>query len=172
MVAKFASVVGLGFLLVGCGGSEPEPKVPPPDDDEEVEAADESWNTGPAPSPASEPEAEEPSQPSDEARKEPEFKEGMSVNEAIAAVPSHYEYIGIEPEVLAKPLMDIATYKECKVTQNTHFTVKVAVWDGRVVGADVEAKGNKALASCIDGVVRKLEYKERVESINTVEFSF
>jgi hypothetical protein len=175
MVAKFASVVGFGVLLsvCSCGGSEPRPTIPSSDDSDEEEAADESWETGRAPSPdATEEEADEPKEESEEVRKEPEFTPGMSVNEAIAAVPSHYEYVGIEQEVLAKPLTNIETYKDCKISQSTHFTVKIAVWNGRVVGADVETKGNKALAACIDEVVRKLEYKEQVEAINTVEFSF
>jgi hypothetical protein len=172
MLVRLASgIAGLCFVI-GCGGSTSQPSVPPPDEQEEEEVADESWETGPAPSPDKEAEVEEPQGGEDTSRKEPEFKPGMTVNEAIAAVPSHYEYDGIEQEVLAKPLTDIDTYKECKVSQSTHFTVKIAVWNGQVVGADVDAKGNKNLANCIDGVVRKLEYKERVEAINTVEFSF
>lgn len=160
-------------LIVACGGSEPEPGVPPPSGGGPEEAPDEGWDTG-GRTPAAEPEPtpDTGSEGDPEARKEPEFTEGMSVNDAIAAVPSYYEYVGIEPDVLAKPLVDIETYKECKVGQNSHFTVKVAVWEGRVVGADVVAKGNPSLAQCIDSVVRKLEYKEKVKSINTVEFSF
>jgi hypothetical protein len=147
--------------------------VPPPPEDGPEEAADEGWETGSARTSAveDEPESEPTESASEEGPKAPEFTDGMSVNDAIAAVPSHYEYIGIEQEVLAKPLVNVETYKECKVNQSTHFTVRIAVWNGKVVGADVAAKGNKKLEECIDGVVRKLEYKEKVESINTVEFS-
>jgi hypothetical protein len=165
-----ASVLGLG---VACGGSQERPGVPPPAEEGPEEESDESWETEPDRT-SSEPEEEsgsEPSESASEAPKEPVFTEGMSVNDAIAAVPSHYEFIGMEQEVLAKPLVDVATYKECNVNQSTHFTVRIAVWNGKVVGADVSAKGNKKLEQCIDGVVRKLEYKEKVESINTVEFS-
>jgi hypothetical protein len=159
--------------MASCGGSQGEANVPPPPEDEREEVPDQNWETGGARTPAPADEAEvEPTESADEARKEPEFAPGMSVNDAIAAVPSHYEYVGIEQEVLAKPLVNVETYKECKVNQSQHFKVKIAVWDGRVVGADVDAKGNKKLAECIDSVVRKLEYKEKVQSINTVEFSF
>lgn len=172
---QFASALCGSALLavVACGGSEPDPKVPPPPGEGAEEAPDDSWDTGPSrtTTASEEMEGDEPAASAPEERKTPEFTDGMSVNEAIAAVPSHYEFIGMEQEVLAKPLVDVETYKECKVNQSTHFTVRIAVWNGKVVGADVDAKGNKKLAECVDGVVRKLEYKEKVESINTVEFS-
>ena len=93
----------------------------------------------------------------------------MSVNDAIAAVPSHYEYVQIDQEVLAKPLQNLDTFKECKVTQNDHFKVKLAVWDGKVVGADVSAPPAKK--ECIDRVVRAtvwltdMEHYERVNRV-------
>ena len=104
-------------------------------------------------------------------RKEPVFTEGMTVEQAIGAVPSHYDYIGLDQDVLAKPLTQIETYKECNVKQSDKFTVRIAVWDGKVVGADVKSP-NQALQQCIDRVVRQLEYKDKVESINTVEYTF
>lgn len=169
--------LAVAFLcFAACGGGEEKPPgVPPPSGDGPEEAADPGWDTGGPP--ASEGVAPEPAAVPSESggeaeRKEPEFAAGMSVNEAIAAVPSHYDYVGIDQEVLAKPLLSMDTYKECKVSQGHRFKVRIAVWDGRVVGADVDAKGNKKLAECIDGVVRKLEYKEKVKSINTVEFEF
>jgi hypothetical protein len=161
-------------LVVACGGSEPEPGVPPPAPEGPEEAPDRSWDTGGPTQTSAEPDASEDehkSEPEADERKAPEFTDGMSVNDAIAAVPSHYEYIGMEQEVLAKPLMNTDTYKGCNVNQSTHFSVRIAVWNGKVVGADVSAKGNKKLAACIDSAVRKIEYKEKVESINTVEYS-
>jgi hypothetical protein len=165
VVAAFSVMVG----LLACGGEQKQPEIPPPPPPGAEEAPDPEWDTGDAPPAADEEPAPEPSTAATE-RKEPEFKPGMSVNEAIAAVPSHYEFVGIEQEVLAKPLQNLDTFKECKVTQNDHFKVKLAVWDGKVVGADVTAAPAKK--ECIDRVVRAIEYKEREKSINTVEYAF
>jgi hypothetical protein len=166
------TVGGLLVLAVGCGGEQKQPEIPPPPPPQGEEASDPDWDTGDAP-PASD-ESDEANKPAADAPpaelKEPEFKPGMSVNEAIAAVPSHYEFVGIEQEVLAKPLQNLDTFKECKLTQNDHFKLKLAVWDGRVVGADVTAQPAKK--ECIDRVVRTIEYKEKEKSINTVEFDF
>lgn len=155
---------------VACGGPAEEPRVPPPAPPPGEEAADPTWN----PDPVSQTVSEE-AEPADEAappqRQEPQFTPGMSVNDAIAAVPSHYDFVGLDAEVLAKPLQDPALYEPCKVTNRSRFTVRLAVWDGRVVGADVKAE-DPNLARCIDGLVRQLEYQERALSINTVEFSY
>jgi len=165
----------LGLLSSGCGGSSPEPQYP----EEAVsgeEASDPTWETG------DEYSADSEQAPADDAataspatgegeRKEPVFTEGMTVEQAIGAVPSHYDYIGLDQDVLAKPLTQIETYKECNVKQSDKFTVRIAVWDGKVVGADVKSP-NQALQQCIDRVVRQLEYKDKVESINTVEYTF
>lgn len=159
--------IGVGL---GCAGSSPEPTVPPPAPPSAEEAADPTWD----PNPVAEAESEEPTPDENvqvASRAEPEFTPGMSVNEAIAAVPSHYDFVGIDADVLAKPLQDAALYEPCKVSSSSRFTVRLAVWDGRVVGADVKAP-NPDLERCIDGVVRQLEYKERAKSINTVEFSY
>jgi hypothetical protein len=160
---------GALVAVTACGGDQKPAEVPAPPAPTE-EASDPDWDTGDAP-PASDETDEEPkSAPAETELKEPEFKPGMSVNEAIAAVPSHYEYVQIEQEVLAKPLQNLDTFKACKLTQNDHFSLKLAIWDGRVVGADVKAAPGKK--ECIDGVVRALEYKEKEKSINTVDFSF
>jgi hypothetical protein len=158
-------------MAIGCGGEAKPAEIPPPPPPQGEEAGDPDWDTGDRPPSNDEEEQPKAAGPAEEEQaKEPEFKPGMSVNDAIAAVPSHYEYIGIEQEVLAKPLNNLDTFKECKVTQNDHFSVKLAIWDGRVVGADVKAQPAKS--ECIDRVVRAIEYKEKVKSINTVEFAF
>ncbi len=161
-----AGVVGC-LLLAGCGGP-PASDFPPDEPPATEEAPDQSWDTGRDRDVAPEKVAE--ANPIKTPRA-PEFKPGMSVNEAIAAVPSDYDFVGIDAEVLAKPLQDLATYKACNVTSYHHFQVRIAVWDGRVVGADVQSP-NKQVERCVDGVVRGLEYKEKVQSINTVEYSF
>ena len=164
--------VGLGLaFVVGCGSEKKEPDFPPREIiTEEEEQSDPSWDTGES-APVDEPEEEEQAKPeqSDEP-KEPVFTDGMSVNDAMSAVPSYYDYVGMDQEYLAKPLMDQATYKECKLTQNDHFTIRIAVWDGRVVGADIKAAPSKK--ECIERVVRAITYGEKVKSVNTVEYSF
>lgn len=160
----------LALALGACGGNTASPEYPTEPAPKE-EAADESWETGDSkPSDAEQP-SDAPADAASGERKKPEFTEGMTVDQAISAVPEDYEYIGLDQEVLAKPLTQLETYKDCKVKQSDKFKVRIAVWDGRVVGANVTSH-NKALAQCIDGLVRKLEYKDRVESINTVEYSF
>jgi hypothetical protein len=165
--------VGVGLVAaVGCGGAEKkEPDFPPRElITEEEEASDPSWDTG-EPAPVEEPVEEEEAQPTEsEEPKEPEFTPGMSVNEAMSAVPSYYDFVGMDQEYLAKPLIDPAAYKECKVTQNDHFKIRIAVWDGRVVGADVTAPPSKR--ECIERVVRAITYGEKVKSVNTVEYEF
>ena len=168
-------ILGYGLvvlLLVACGGGDKEPVVPPPPPEDPSEASDPTWVTDDS-TPADEPDPVEarPNEEEEKALTAPEFTPGMTVNQAISAVPSHYDYVGIDQEVLAKPLMDIDTYKECNVTPNEHFQVKIAVWNGKVVGADVKA-ATPAKKECIDRVVRGLEYNDQVESINTVEYSF
>jgi hypothetical protein len=164
-------VPGLVVGLCACGGGTKEPDYPAESSPRE-EAADPSWETGDGRG-ADESESrrdEEPTKTPGE-RKAPTFTEGMSVDEAISAVPEDYEYIGLDQDVLAKPLTQPETYEDCKLKPSDKFKVRLAVWDGRVVGANVTSP-NKALAQCIDGVVRKLEYKDRVEAINTVEYSY
>lgn len=161
--------VPLVVFACACGASTTEPDYPTEPAPRE-EAADPSWETEDRSSRNDEPVPRVQPESSGE-RKKPEFTEGMTVDEAIAAVPEDYEYIGLDQDVLAKPLVDIETYKECKVKPSDKFKVRIAVWDGKVVGANVTSP-NKALAKCIDEVVRKLEYKDRVEAINTVEYSF
>jgi hypothetical protein len=162
-------VVGWIVVVAACGGGEKEPDFPPsPPADTTEEAADPSWATE---TPASEESTEAEPEAAPEELAKPEFTPGMTINQAINAVPTHYDYVGLDPEVLAKPLMNIETYKECKVTEADKFKVKLAIWDGKVVGADVTAS-TPAKKECIERVVRALEYEEQVESVNTVEYSF
>ncbi len=171
MGVRWYGVVGVVLGAVACGGEKKEPQFPPPAPASSgEERPDPSWDTGENRNYEPEPEPEPEPKSGEEELEKPEFKPGMSVNEAISAVPSYYDYVGIDQEVLAKPLTNPDTYKECNVTPNDHFKVKIAVWNGKVVGADVEA--TPAKKDCLDRVVRSIEYKEQVESINTVEYSF
>jgi len=44
------------------------------------------------------------------------------------------------------------------------------VWNGEAVGVDVTTP-NKTLAACIDKRVRAVEWRHKVRSLNTVEYS-
>ena len=104
---------------------------------------------------------------------EPQFTPGMSVNEAINAVPQGIPRVNIDPETLSGPLKDPALYQPCKLAASQHFTVKVAVWDGRTVGIDLKTQpNNDTVAECIKQQLNQLEWPDKVKSLNTVEFSF
>jgi hypothetical protein len=127
----------------------------------------------PAPPPAAEPEApkEEP-----KAEKppvvEPQFVEGMSVADAIKAVPVGAERANIDQETLSKPIQDFALYEPCKPGA-AKVKMNIAVWDGKAVGIDVTATPkNEKLAACIKDRIKGLTWQAKVKSLNTVEYSF
>jgi hypothetical protein len=163
-----AAYTVLGLFLLACGGSEPPPEVP---DAEAVPAAEE-----PPPPPKEEPAADAP--PKEEPKPEPapvaepQFTDGMSVDEAIKAVPQGAERANIDQETLGKPLQDFALYEPCK-PGTTRVKMKIAVWDGKVVGADVTSTPkNDKLVACIKDRLKTLSWKAKVKSLNTVEYSF
>ena len=156
------------------GGGKEEPKIPE-DTGEDLEAVDPDWDPEPNRSPgaSADPDVEQdlpPAEAEKNEKKKPEFEDGMSVQQAIAAVPSYYEYIGIDQDVLAKPLSNPDTYKPCKLTPAHHFTVKVAIWDGKTVGLDIDAP--PAIKDCIAQQIKAIQWPEPVESINTIDYSF
>jgi hypothetical protein len=103
---------------------------------------------------------------------DPEFTESMSVREAIKAVPPHADRLEIEEDRLAEPLADGEVYEPCKLG-NGHFKARVAVWNGRAVGVDIETSPqNPQLARCIDQRIRELKWADKVRSLNTVEYSY
>jgi hypothetical protein len=165
---ELAAYTVLGLFLLACGGSEPPPEVP---DAEAVPAAEE-----PPPPPKEEPAADAP--PKEEPKPEPapvaepQFTDGMSVDEAIKAVPQGAERANIDQETLGKPLQDFALYEPCK-PGTTRVKMKIAVWDGKVVGADLTATPkNDKLVACIKDRLKTLTWKAKVKSLNTVEYSF
>lgn len=103
---------------------------------------------------------------------EPVFSDSMSVDEAIDAVPPNADRLNIEQERLAEPLQKPELYEPCKLGSG-HFKARVAVWNGRAVGVDVETQPKSpALAKCIDTQIRQVEWSDKVRSLNTVEYSY
>ena len=100
---------------------------------------------------------------------EPQFTPGMSVDDAIAAA-SGTERLNIDPEALGAPLTDPKLYEPCKLKPSDHFDLRVAVWNGRAVGIDLDTK-NEALKQCLTQQLLQLKWPDKVKSLNTVEYS-
>jgi hypothetical protein len=178
MRRTLAPLVGLSLcalVAAACGGSCPEPREPeavtavapppePPASDESADGADESSSTDDAP-PAEGSGGQAPAT----VVAEPTFPEGATVAQAMAAVPQGSDRANIEPEVLGEPLQDGSLYEPCKVGTQ-HFKLRVAVWGGRAVGVDV-VTSNKKLAECVATQVRKVEWRDKVRSLNTIDYS-
>jgi len=111
--------------------------------------------------------------PESEPVKQPEFKEGMSVSDAMNAVPAGTTRVNIDQETLGQPLNKPELYAPCKLGANQHFKVTVAVWNGKAVGVDIETKpANKNAEACVDKQIRSITWQDKVPSLNTVEYSF
>ena len=169
---KLAAFSALGLFLLACGGSEPPAQAP----DTEVVAPPAEAAPPPPPPVSAEPEAdaapkEEP-KPEKPAAPEPQFTDGMSVAEAVKAVPQGAERANIDNETLGKPLQDFAVYEPCK-PGTTKVKMKIAVWDGKAVGIDVTTTPkNDKLATCVKDRIKGLTWQAKVKSLNTVEYAF
>jgi hypothetical protein len=125
----------------------------------------------PVAEPVAAPPKEEP-KPAKPPSVEPQFTDGMSVAEAIKAVPQGAERANIDQETLSKPIQDFAVYDPCK-PGTAHIKMKIAVWDGKAVGLDVTATPkNEKLVTCIKDRLKTLKWQAHVKSLNTVEYSF
>lgn len=154
------------MIVVGCGGAAPEPTT--------AKAPPEPLTAAPAPEPEppkEEPVAEAPPAPEEEPppASDPPFTEGMTVEQAIAAVPQGTQRTNLDAERLGKPLQDFSIYEPCKPTERDKVKIRVAVWKGRAVGVDVTSK-NKKLADCVRAQVWKVTWPDKVPSLNTVDF--
>jgi len=154
-----SSLVLLAGLVSACSKTPPA-ESPDESSSEPIEASAERRAA---------PEEESPEPKSEE----PAFRPGMTVEEAVAAVPSTAQRIQIEDEALAEPLKHPEVYEPCKLKGHQHFTIRVAVWQGKAVGLDVTTKPeSEELKSCLRTQIEALEWDDKVESLNTVEFSF
>ena len=160
-------------IAMGCGGATRTPDAA----DAESAASGDEPSVGDSADGASESDAEpvakdsETKQPA-AAPAEPAFTPDMSVEQAQAAVPVGTERQNIEQEALGRPLQEPGVFDACKLG-SARFKVRVAVWNGKAVGIDLETTPkNAALAECLKARVRELEWPDKVRSLNTVEFSF
>jgi hypothetical protein len=168
----------LGIFLQACC-SCPQPAGP---DSVETDPVAEAL-APPAPTVAVEPVAppkEEPAaaapkeepKPAKPAAPEPQFTDGMSVADAIKAVPQGAERANIDQETLSRPIQDFAVYEPCK-PGSEKVKMKIAVWDGKAVGIDVTTTPkNDKLAACVKDRLKTLTWQAHVKSLNTVEYSF
>ncbi len=157
--------------LAACAGAQQEAEDPSYAEQTDEPGYDEVDQSD-VPSGATE---EEPSAKEEKAESvpEPQFTEGMTVEQAINAVPQGVPRVNMEMDVLARPLAEASAYDSCKPAGSQHFTVKVAVWDGRAVGVDVKTTpNNPKLAECVAQVVRGMQWDDKAKSLNTVEYSF
>lgn len=183
MVPRMRSVAAvwvLGLFMQGCC-SCPQPPAGP----ESVEASAPAAEAEPAapkevaePAPAPAAESVPPAAPKEEpkpakpAAPEPQFTDGMSVADAIKAVPQGAERANIDQETLSMPIQDTNVYEPCKPGA-AHIKMKIAVWDGKAVGLDITSTPkNDKLVACIKDQIKKLSWKAHVKSLNTVEYSF
>lgn len=182
MMERTASTLTLALALLGlasfpgCGAQPKQVENPDPlglgaDD---VEVADDSSDEATDKVAKADSDDDKPAEPVDgkPLGGDPEFTENMSVNDAIKAVPPGAERLEVEQDRLAEPLMEADVYEPCKLGSG-HFTARVAVWNGRAVGVDIETQPqNPQLARCLDQQIRELKWADRVRSLNTVEYSY
>jgi len=182
MIERTAGMLPLALALAGfvyfpgCGGQPKQVENPAPlglgadDVVAESEASDDA-SDGPAEAERDDVAVAEPVD-GKPLGGDPEFTENMSVSDAIKAVPPNAERLEIEEDRLAEPLADGNLYEPCKLG-NGHFKARVAVWNGRAVGVDIETSPqNPQLARCLDQKIRELKWSDKVRSLNTVEYSY
>lgn len=180
MSRALSSIVLFSIFAIACGGSSPPAKSA--DDDSQSESFGtsdaRSKSDGGDAKPASDDNSDSDRSESSASKPtgdgatsaEPQFTEGMSVDEATKAVPSGIERRNLDQETLGKPLQDVALYEPCK-PRSARVKIKVAVWDGRAVGIDVtSAPKNEKLTSCIKQRIAELKWDAKVKSLNTIEF--
>lgn len=158
-----------GVLMAGAvAAAGCRPETPP----ENYEVVEEPL---PEPEPPPEPpeDEEQPEEPLEPVQEDPQFTPGMSVQEAMDAVPASADRLNVEQERLAEPLTNPELYEPCKLSASQHFTAQVAVWEGKAVGMDVSTTPkNEQLEQCIREQVQTVEWEDKVKSLNTVQFNY
>ena len=178
MLRSFTTTIAIASFIVGCGGAAPEAESPEQGREDAELANPEGPRQGHGvETEVSMPETEEVEEEEEEEEEEekppppePEFTEGMSVADARNAIPQGTERLNIDQETLGKPLQNPDLFKPCKLGAQK-LKIRIAVWDGRAVGVDVITK-NKKLAECVDKQIRAIEWKDKVKSLNTVEYAY
>ena len=176
MSRALSSIVLLSLFVFSCGGGESAPAKSADDVGDESTSASSSGSSseGERRKPPSEDEGGSDSKAQSKSdapsAAEPQFTEGMSVDEATKAVPAGIERRNIDQETLGKPLQDVSVYEQCK-PGSAKVKLKVAVWDGRAVGIDVTTTPkNDKLARCIKQKISELKWEKKVKSLNTIEY--
>jgi len=175
MLRTLSSIVLLGALAIACAqDGKPESKSAHDASNDESPAAEHASGdegaTRHADDDGGNAEHSKKSESDKSSVPEPEFKEGMSVDEATKAVPTGIERRNIDQETLGKPLQELSVYEPCK-PGSARVKLKVAVWDGRAVGIDVSTTPkNEKLAECIKQRIAELKWEKKVKSLNTIEY--
>lgn len=172
-VWAYASFAGLAALLSACAGkTKPEVEAPPRDESSYYDDTSSRASSKPHPGDSRDESTGTLTKLGNQESAEPVFTEGMSVDEAIKAVPPGAERRNIDQETLGKPLQDLSLYESCK-PGSARFKVRVAVWDGKAVGIDVAGTPkNDKLAACIKGKIGEVTWEKKVKSLNTIEYQF
>lgn len=173
-----------GAWLFACGGTPPSQRSaesptassaePSTDDKSLPEGQDVPSDGSPEKSPpASASDTADPAPPPQAAKTEPEFRAGMTVNEAINAVPTGTERVNIDQETLEQPILRQELYAPCKLGPSQHFKIRVAIWDGRAVGLDIETTPkNEKVAACLREQIEGVRWSPKAKSLNTVEYAY
>ncbi len=173
-------------VVAACSGGPPASKpaesptsasVAPSEDDKSLPAGEDVPREGnPSKTTPSSSDTTDPAPPPQSAKTEvadPEFRAGMSVNEAINAVPTGTERVNIDQETLEAPIVRPELYEPCKLTPSQHFKVRVAIWDGRAVGLDIETTPkSEKFATCLREQIESVRWQAKAKSLNTVEYAY
>jgi hypothetical protein len=175
-------------VLAACSGAAPPASksaegptsassVAPSEDDKSLPAGEDVPREGnPSKTTPSTSDTTDPAPPPQSAKTQapdPEFRAGMSVNEAINAVPTGTERVNLDQEALEAPIVRAELYEPCKLTPSQHFKVRVAIWDGRAVGLDIETTPkNDKFAACLREQIESVRWQAKAKSLNTVEYAY
>jgi hypothetical protein len=160
-------------FAVGCGKRNVVGELPPPEgfnEPDRIEPLDNvDYSEYDDTNQAGLEDADEDTGSEDAPTGDPVFRDGMSVEEAMTAARGT-ERLNIDQDVLGAPLTRPELYEPCKLGPNDHFDLRVAVWEGRAVGIDIDMKNEKA-KGCVVQQVKQIRWKDKVKSLNTVEYS-